>query len=186
MHRQHAVAPPVADLADPNAAAIEADAEVLEFTTTNLKLSQLGHERAEAKEVAPAQTTEEQAAHEQGEAAFAELMSFLAASAVKGVSMIKHGRQGAPHARMIQMMGGTNRLSAAVSWGTGNLLMHTVTSVVAGTQTNVFANVVVDASKCFSLISDDRTLDLECNTTNERDQWVSNLTYLLMLIHKEH
>jgi hypothetical protein len=48
--------------------------------------------------------------------------------------------------------------------------------VVEGATTPVFARNarhVADANRCFSLIAASRTLDLECASREERDEWVT-------------
>ncbi len=74
---------------------------------------------------------------------------------------IKHGRRGAPHMRTISTIGASDLKTAVLSWGTGSMQLAHVKRVAPGKTTAVFEGVKVSDAVCFSLLSDDRTLDLE-------------------------
>ncbi len=107
--------------------------------------------------------------------ALSELMRFLLVGN-DGVLLTKHGRQGAPKKRLMKTIGGTNPATAAIAWDDSILLLRNVQLIVAGKTTPVLTGTTVPSSVCFSVIDDERSLDLECASTPERDQWVQNLT----------
>jgi hypothetical protein len=74
---------------------------------------------------------------------------------------MKHGRWGDPHARPISTIGVTDVQTAAISWGTGKIDLSSVKRISPGKTTKVFDGVKVAEALCFSIIADDRTLDLE-------------------------
>jgi hypothetical protein len=98
--------------------------------------------------------------------------------AVNGVSFVKHGRKGKPHARLVKV----NLSSGEISWGSGSLNLHTATDVKVGKTSSVLKSVafhVADPRLCFSVFWDDRTLDLQAKEEKIRDVWVHGLrTYI--------
>lgn len=114
-----------------------------------------------------------------------KLKHFLATSH-QGVVMRKHGASGDPHDRPISVEGYTNLATAVVSWGTGTIKLADVTHVFKGKTTDKFKRDVAAASDpecCFSLVTPDRSLDLETKTKEERDAWAGNLQALLATFH---
>lgn len=90
-----------------------------------------------------------------------------------GTQFVKHGRWGAPHTRLVSLRNGT------VSWFTGDLPVKEIISVTSGKKTKVFERTEVEADVCFSIITKDRTLDLQAANKNQRDFWVKNINKLL-------
>mmetsp|Transcript_21394 Transcript_21394/g.52416 ORF Transcript_21394/g.52416 Transcript_21394/m.52416 type:complete len:652 (-) Transcript_21394:420-2375(-) len=91
---------------------------------------------------------------------------------------IKHGRNGRPHQRTITV----DRKSMKIDWKTGSNDLRTAYSVVRGKVTKVLKKVTwrqADPAVCFSILWDDRTLDLQAPTQVIRDSWVKAMEVLL-------
>jgi hypothetical protein len=88
---------------------------------------------------------------------------------------------GAPHERSVRTMWIENKRTAQVSWGTGAVLLSDVQRVELGKKTDVLKSTddSVPDQFCFSLISADRTLDLQCKNLVERDFWARNLRRII-------
>ncbi|KAL9648417.1 hypothetical protein ABK040_014038 [Willaertia magna] len=107
-----------------------------------------------------------------------------------GFKCIKHGRKGSPHERWVSL----NATYDKIIWKpvqTGNEKnskdskksseeLATFTTIQKGTETKVFKrNKKIKAECCFSLIGDDRTLDLEFSNEEERNFWFDIFQSLL-------
>eukprot|EP00736_Rhodelphis_marinus_P002907 Rmarinus@m.28108 len=100
---------------------------------------------------------------------------------VEGLVLTKHGRKGQPHKRLVRVC--REGPDAFVTWTdpqsqiarTESLALSKVRHVVSGIQTDVLRRSGQPNKECvyFSLLADDRTLDLECMTEEERDKLVS-------------
>ncbi|XXQ37562.1 Uncharacterized protein PBTT_08498 [Plasmodiophora brassicae] len=83
--------------------------------------------------------------------------------------VVKHGRRGRPKRVYVTV----DTLTGVIRWGEGRrrILIEDVRQIRSGKQTNVLlkrSNRVLDAQLCLSLVTNDRTLDLECKTREER------------------
>ena len=60
----------------------------------------------------------------------------------------------------------------SIVWGADrSILVNDIVDVEKGATTDVFAKSDVDPDMCFSIITPDRTLDLECMDRETRDEW---------------
>ena len=108
----------------------------------------------------------------------------------RGCELLKYGKYGSPHVRwfQVQLVNGLARLS----WGeprhkTGGSLnlsksirMNDILDVKPGKATAVFRQrgndkLATDAEKCFSILTQKRSLDLQAKDAQERDRWVRGL-----------
>eukprot|EP01083_Nonionella_stella_P145898 458181_1 len=69
----------------------------------------------------------------------------------------------------------------SIAWGSGErfILMKDISCVSSGHVSPVFKNSKSDASLCFSIIASRKTLDLEADTKEKADMWVSGLRVML-------
>lgn len=98
---------------------------------------------------------------------------------IEGSIFLKHGSHGSPHYRYIWC---SSDLSI-VNWSDlykkkihGSIYTNTITNVQQGHTTKIMmerAPKTSDPNKCFSLLSSQRTLDLECISNVDRDIWVT-------------
>ena len=99
--------------------------------------------------------------------------NFVEAS-TKGTTLIKHGRHGKPHTKVVRV----NHKTGDVNWGTGRLNVRDAVEIVAGKNTKLFAKVKIREAhprQCFSIVLPNRTLDLQCSSEEERDMWLQGL-----------
>ena len=103
---------------------------------------------------------------------------------VEGTVFRKHGRSGWPHPRMVRLSEGLG----LVHWHkvdnqsrVENLPIVDVISIKVGQETDVFRRSGDPEKKdlCFSIVTKTRTLDLEAETRDMRDQWVNALTVVV-------
>lgn len=137
--------------------------------------------------------------------AAAEDHSRLVANLRRGVALKKHGRSGAPKARVLRLSldGGAlvwdsqrrpslsnvlspTRAAAAAAEGgnapadAGVLALRKVTAVAAGHTTAVFRRKnAAPPAHCLSLVSPDRTLDLEFASAAVRDEYLAAFSRLV-------
>ncbi|KAL0236676.1 hypothetical protein PCE1_000074 [Barthelona sp. PCE] len=111
-----------------------------------------------------------------------EAVTRMRALLLSGGQFIKHGRRGRPHPRYVVL--GDDM--ATVFWRDpkkskfkNSMHIAEITDVVPGKQTAVFERSDVEPGLCFSLVGIDRTLDLQCETIDERDMWVGAFQYLI-------
>lgn len=91
----------------------------------------------------------------------------------------KYGRRGLPHSRLVFLTPDARTLVWCAS-GSRNLekdgiAVADITDVIEGPNTPIFkknAGWFKNADCCFSVVSAQRSLDLEAATTEERDEWV--------------
>ncbi len=101
----------------------------------------------------------------------------------KPCKLIKHGRHGRPHERTVRV----DRKALVIDWGSGNLDLGEAYEVTRGKATKVFQSVTwrkADPALCFSIIWEDRTLDLQAPNHKTREAWVIGLTILLQQIEE--
>jgi hypothetical protein len=105
-----------------------------------------------------------------------------------GRIFIKHGRTGFPHERTIklaqdhQTITWEEPLTSPKKFGSmkaagglkGSMLLSSVQDIVEGHETETFkrSGVTGTQSCCFSLIGEDRTLDLQATTVEVKNEWV--------------
>jgi hypothetical protein len=98
----------------------------------------------------------------------------------KGAALMKHGRRGDPHLKVIKV----DPKTGDVTWGQDTdqgLSLREATQIVPGKNTSLFSKVklkVAHPTVCFSIVCPNRTLDLQAASEDERDQWVSALRQL--------
>lgn len=111
------------------------------------------------------------------------------ATLVQGHTFIKHGRKGRPHARAVFI----TEDGLYICWapeGKRNKAekqpLATMTEVVSGLGTEVFRRVRENRGKlatlCFSLRFEMRTLDLQCASLAEREEWAQVFMEVLQCI----
>lgn len=99
----------------------------------------------------------------------------------RGQSMLKHGRSGKPHRRIIKI----DALTGLVKYSeTANCCLNLCQAwkVQPGKNTKVFSKVSHKQalpSQCFSIIWKERSLDLQVRDQVSRDGWVHGLTALM-------
>ncbi|GCA61987.1 hypothetical protein KIPB_000390 [Kipferlia bialata] len=98
-----------------------------------------------------------------------------------GAVLLKHGKRGSPNGRMIEVKGDLScirwRDPAKKKWR-DNLERSSITAVVRGQTTAVFARnsgKPGHEAMSFSLVSGERTLDLEADSQTEAEHWVQAL-----------
>jgi hypothetical protein len=101
---------------------------------------------------------------------------------LRGAVFKKHGKRGKPNERFVGMrddFGAICYRDPAKSKWKEEIDKSSITEVVAGASTKVFTRSKVDETRCFSVISDDRTLDLELlpNSNEDRDLWVAAIRW---------
>jgi hypothetical protein len=99
-----------------------------------------------------------------------------------GFRVRKHGRWGAPHERQLVFESATQQ----VSWGStsdAKLCLSAIEQIVTGKDTDCLrrTDASVLSTQCFSLITADRTLDVQAGSAAERDFLVFNLRKLRAL-----
>jgi len=112
-------------------------------------------------------TKQEQARQEKAKKDF-----FVIASL--GQNFIKHGRAGKPHLKTVRVDTKTGKLW----WDNQSFYLQDVTEIKRGKHTKVFDGVSVnraDPRVCFSIVTPNRTLDLQASSFNEREMWVQGL-----------
>lgn len=108
---------------------------------------------------------------------------------MEGIKVIKHGRRGKPHGRIIfcdasgtrlfwQNIGDTLKTNVDRS-----IVMPRISNVLSGQKTEVFqrSGTPQDANKYVSLIAGDRTLDIEAESAEEAQRWISGFKELVGL-----
>jgi len=97
----------------------------------------------------------------------------------EGHPFIKFGRSGKPHIRVITV----SDKDGSISWETGKMPVSAITRVEAGKTTEVFLknkqNKDAPPNLCFSLVAQDRTLDLQAKTEKQRDDWVEFMRHMI-------
>ena len=97
---------------------------------------------------------------------------------------LKHGRMGQPHMRVVFLSPDQSSLCWRKAAGAdlqGSMLDADGVNVVSGMTPAVFQRSGKPGTEhcCFSVTGDERTLDLQCTTTEERDFWVLHLRNIL-------
>lgn len=107
---------------------------------------------------------------------------------LQGATFVKYGRQGAPHQRWVwlRLRGSALELcwaeSSRAKRVAGSLLVAEVVEVVMGRQTDIFhrhKHNLQGEERCFSIIADTRTLDLEAADEQTAQLWVVTLQELV-------
>jgi hypothetical protein len=141
---------------------------------------QLAIRAAEARRLQERQQAEDQRARE-AERALAEARDLLD----RGGVLIKHGRTGKPHPRLVFLSGSSlywSEPEARVASDKRALPLMGVEAVLEGKLTDVLKRTTAagaDAECCFSLRDKARTLDLQAKDRAERDQWVAALRLVM-------
>lgn len=111
---------------------------------------------------------------------------------MEGVEVLKHGRRGRPHKTRLLV----NRFGE-ISWlGRSNdaIQLDEIRAIAVGLETPVFARAVAAgraqradafASRCFSLVTRARSLDIEAASEAQRDWFVVAFRYLLDKVHEK-
>ena len=104
-----------------------------------------------------------------------------------GMMVLKHGRRGKPHKRRLWLTQDCQRLNVSDSSGMSNkgLPLSEVMSgrIVQGFRTAVFersGTYAASEDHCMSIIATSRSLDIECETQEERDMLVKGLNKLVL------
>eukprot|EP00455_Lapot_gusevi_P014893 TRINITY_DN174_c0_g2_i1.p1 TRINITY_DN174_c0_g2~~TRINITY_DN174_c0_g2_i1.p1 ORF type:complete len:252 (-),score=23.71 TRINITY_DN174_c0_g2_i1:42-797(-) len=99
-----------------------------------------------------------------------------------GAVFQKHGRSGSPHARFVQLSEDRTRvmwrpLDRSNESDIQYLLLRDIQMIKKGKQTAVFERTAGDGTDdmCFSLVTADRSLDLQALTSQQRNDWVNAL-----------
>jgi hypothetical protein len=108
-------------------------------------------------------------------------------AALIGDMFVKYGRHGAPHHRSVVVRIMPDNRTVCVDWGTGQLRFHKNNArVLEGAQGAVFqraANRKLCApERCFSIVTAERSLDLEASSEEDRDYWVKGMRLLLAFL----
>eukprot|EP00698_Gefionella_okellyi_P005458 TRINITY_DN14995_c0_g1_i1.p1 TRINITY_DN14995_c0_g1~~TRINITY_DN14995_c0_g1_i1.p1 ORF type:complete len:1007 (+),score=206.91 TRINITY_DN14995_c0_g1_i1:50-3022(+) len=92
----------------------------------------------------------------------------------QGALFTKHGRSGRPHDRFVRIVNDRVEWTEVKDTSEGHIRLSDVTDVVEGIQTSVARRTGdVARADCFlSIVTPQRTLDLECTTRAVRDEWV--------------
>ena len=100
-----------------------------------------------------------------------------------GGEFIKYGRRGYPHQRVVAITDDCSRVVWAeagakprVTASRDSLDVTQITDVLDGIVTDVFARNSARVRRpecCFSVVTAARTLDLECDTPEDRERWVT-------------
>jgi hypothetical protein len=106
------------------------------------------------------------------------------ASVKTGITLKKHGRSGKPKAKRIYLTDDSLQVCWGKSTRTQLRCLHTdeIRSVEPGKHTEVLLRKDVrdvQDDVCFSLVADDRTLDLQCDSVSQRDALVEGFSALL-------
>ena len=100
---------------------------------------------------------------------------------------IKHGRKGKPHERNVTLEVTGSELK--FDWSSGQLKAHkNDIQLVEGKGTAVFQRPTAEKSKperCFSIVTADRTLDLEAMNEQAKDYWVTGIKLLLKYLRDD-
>lgn len=111
---------------------------------------------------------------------------------MEGIEVVKHGRRGRPHKTRLLV----NRFGE-ISWlGRSNdaIQLDEIRAIAIGLETPVFARAVAAgrvtradafASRCFSLVTRSRSLDIEVSSEAQRDWFVVAFRYLLDKVHEK-
>lgn len=98
-----------------------------------------------------------------------------------GEVFIKHGRRGSPHERNVTLEVTGSDLK--FDWSSGSLKAHkSEIQLLEGKTTPVLQRDTARKSKdylCFSIVTKDRSLDLEAKSEQTKQQWVSGINLLL-------
>mmetsp|Transcript_24744 Transcript_24744/g.34400 ORF Transcript_24744/g.34400 Transcript_24744/m.34400 type:complete len:657 (+) Transcript_24744:113-2083(+) len=96
----------------------------------------------------------------------------------KPTEFIKHGRTGRPHTRVVTV----DRKKVTIDWTSGSNDLKEAYGVVRGKTTKVLRKVSwrqADPALCFSVLWEDRTLDLQAPTQRIREDWARAIEILL-------
>lgn len=98
-----------------------------------------------------------------------------------GEVFLKHGRKGAPHERNVTLE--VNGSVIKLDWSSGSLSANKdELQIVEGKTTKVFQRSTASKAKpenCFSIITANRSLDLEARNHKLKEYWVHGLQLLL-------
>lgn len=102
---------------------------------------------------------------------------------VSGVALLKHGRKGKPHSRLVVL----NVAKKQLNYKSGKVALGDIVSIKSGKHTEVFERATqVPADNCFSLIlkaqgnkKNKGSLDFECASRAIRDEWVRKIQVVL-------
>lgn len=111
---------------------------------------------------------------------------------MEGIAVVKHGRKGRPHKTRLLV----NRFGE-ISWlGRSNdaIQLDEIRAIAIGLETPVFGRAIAAgrvtradafASRCFSLVTRSRSLDIEAASEAQRDWFVVAFRYLLDKVHEK-
>jgi hypothetical protein len=98
-----------------------------------------------------------------------------------GENFTKHGRRGQPHTRNVSIEVDGSVL--CFDWSSGKMRMHKdEISILQGKKTEVFqrkVNAKAREDLCFSIVTKERTLDLEARNIKIKEYWINGLNLLI-------
>jgi len=102
-------------------------------------------------------------------------IQFLTDVGPKGATFIKHGRSGDPHQRRVHLTA-----DGLVNFTSGSVALADVILIASGKITDVFRkeSTKADPACCFSLITSDRTLDLQATSVESAAVWCEGLSWV--------
>jgi hypothetical protein len=104
---------------------------------------------------------------------------------IAGGTFLKHGRSGAPHKKVVYCSDDLSEIlwrDLKKSKPSGSIPVSTITAVAAGQTTLIFARRKGKPNRepfSFSLLAEDRTLDVECDSVGERGEWIRAFEWLI-------
>ncbi|KAL0221349.1 hypothetical protein RCL1_001203 [Eukaryota sp. TZLM3-RCL] len=113
----------------------------------------------------------------------------LRSKLIEGAVFLKHGKKGKPHYRFVWVSSDFSKIlwrDPSKTKVRDEMDVSQVTDVLIGQLTDVFKRRSGHAGRenlSFSIISGERTLDLEASSEEERDLWVDAFKYLVALIY---
>jgi len=106
--------------------------------------------------------------------------------ALVGEVFTKHGRYGSPHDRTVSVRILRDNQTVGVDWGTGQMKFtkHHV-KITEGKVTKVFRKSSckeIPDNLCFSIVTAERTLDLQAHSVQSRNFWVEGLRLMIRFL----
>jgi hypothetical protein len=114
-----------------------------------------------------------------------EIATEFVRSALVGETFLKHGRMGKPHERMVVVRIMQDNRTVSIDWGTGKMVFTKQhVRVVEGKQTKVMqkSGKHIADDLCMSIITAERTLDLQARTVAERNYWLNGMRVLISFL----
>ena len=102
-----------------------------------------------------------------------------------GEKILKHGKGVSPHSRRIRIKDGKLR------WGQGcnvkSINMKDILQLIVGKFTSTFANscdIAIPAELCLSIVTQDRDLDIQFYSIQQRNKWLNVIVSILQSLRK--